>query len=56
MIFPQYGYKEFNTTNKKDWAIQPPTIESWCKMLNDAHTYCNDLNDIFDKLKKPSPT
>lgn len=48
MIFPQYKYKSFHNGNKEDWAIQPPTQESWNKMFNDAYVYCADLKDIFE--------
>ena len=48
MKFPQYNYKDFNNENKSEWALQPPTISNWCKMVNDADEYCKTITDIKD--------
>jgi hypothetical protein len=48
MIFPQYEYKEYNDNNREFWAIQPPTIKNWCKMVNEAHEYCAKLENVFE--------
>ena len=48
MIFPQYDYKSFHNGNKSEWALQPPTIENWCKMVNKAFEYCKTIIDIND--------
>jgi hypothetical protein len=50
MIFPQYQYKSFHNENKSEWALQPPTNENWCKMVNECNRYCENLplSEIFE--------
>jgi hypothetical protein len=55
MIFPQYNYRNFDNSNKQEWALQPPTIENWCKMINESVDYCIkilDMNEFKGKCKE----
>ena len=47
MIFPQYDYKNFHNENKEEWP-NGTTIEDWCKMVNDAYKYCQELEDYME--------
>lgn len=56
MIFPHYNYQNYHNDNKESWPLQPPTIENWCQMVNDASKYCLNLKNINEFIGIVSPS